>query len=250
MRLGGSSADETPAFMLHEIRTVELVLELDGPSSTVDRGQSFSQHPRGDTERYSLRVSGPSARVSAASLVGLLRGTETFSQIFDGGAGAGSVTHLALPPRKKLPLIVRDAPRFHWRGVMLDTARHFFPPRDVLRLLHGMSANKLNVLHLHLVDAHSFPLNLSFGSEHAAAAAAWSRRKRYSASDLRRIVNVATELGITVVPELDVPELKLMVKCFAASLTFRRRLVIFQQATGVEPPAENARFRLACASVG
>ena len=51
-----------------------------------------------------------------------------------------------------LELRVQDAPRFKWRGLMLDTARHYMPPEAIEQLLSLMAANKLNVLHMHLVD--------------------------------------------------------------------------------------------------
>ena len=53
---------------------------------------------------------------------------------------------------------IEDAPRFAWRGMMLDSARHFQSPAFVLRLIDAMAANKLNVLHWHLVDDQGWRL--------------------------------------------------------------------------------------------
>ena len=82
-----------------------------------------------------------------------------------------------------VPASVRDAPRFPYRGLMLDTARHYYPTASLRALLDAMAACKLNVLHWHLSDGQSFPLvvpgtNLSAG--------AWSPSQRYSGPGARR----------------------------------------------------------------
>ncbi len=52
-----------------------------------------------------------------------------------------------------LPLLVKDAPRFAWRGLMVDTARHYMPVGHLFRTLDGMAAMKLNVFHWHMTDS-------------------------------------------------------------------------------------------------
>ncbi|AEV87390.1 beta-N-acetylhexosaminidase [Actinoplanes sp. SE50] len=116
---------------------------------------------------------------------------------------------------------VDDAPRFPWRGVMLDVARHFMPVADVLRLIDLIAFHKLNVLHLHLTDDQGWRLEVP-GRPRLTSIGAWrpatmlgSRRHErfdarphggfYSDDDLREIVAYAADRHITVVPEVDMP---------------------------------------------
>jgi hexosaminidase len=102
-----------------------------------------------------------------------------------------------------LPLQIDDAPRFGYRGLLLDSARHFLPLPALLRTLDAMAATKLNVLHWHLTDAESFPLTLP-GFEDLAGAA-WHPRAVYRPGDVAMVVEHARARGIRVVPEIDIP---------------------------------------------
>ena len=96
-------------------------------------------------ESYELHVVAPSAQLSAHSVYGALRGLETLAHL----AHAGS-----LP----VPLMISDAPRYPYRGLLLDSARHFLPLQTIKHMLDGMSLTKLNALHWHLSDTTSFPV--------------------------------------------------------------------------------------------
>ncbi|MFE7657300.1 beta-N-acetylhexosaminidase [Streptomyces bottropensis] len=116
---------------------------------------------------------------------------------------------------------VTDAPRFAWRGLMLDVARHFLPKDQVLRYLDLMAAHKLNVLHLHLTDDQGwrieierYPRLTEVGSWRTRtrighrASPLWEEKPHgghYTKDDLREIVAHAAARHITVVPEIDVP---------------------------------------------
>ena len=93
---------------------------------------------------------------------------------------------------------VRDRASFPWRGLMIDTARHFIPMAALERTLDAMWFYKLNVLHLHLTDDQGFRFRSSAYPELAS-------RDSYSVRQLRQLVKVAADRGIRVVPELDVP---------------------------------------------
>ena len=97
------------------------------------------------SEAYNLTVAFPWASLAADSVYGALRGLETFAQLVtsDGEIAAHSVV---------------DFPRFPHRGIMLDTSRHFLPVSFIVSFLDAMSYSKLNVLHLHLTDSQSFPV--------------------------------------------------------------------------------------------
>ncbi|MFD3837010.1 beta-N-acetylhexosaminidase [Streptomyces sp. NPDC058642] len=117
--------------------------------------------------------------------------------------------------------IIEDAPRFRWRGLMLDVARHFMPKDGVLRYLDLMAAHKLNVFHFHLTDDQGwrieierYPRLTEVGSWRARtkfghrASPLWEEKPHggyYTQDDIREIVAYAAERHITVVPEIDVP---------------------------------------------
>jgi len=116
----------------------------------------------------------------------------------DGGELYGRTTLRALG---KVPLgSIVDGPRFAWRGVMLDTARHFMPTEFVLRLVDLLAELKLNVLQLHLTDDQGwrvpiarYPRLTEVSGEH------------YAREDIATIVRHAAERNVTVVPEINVP---------------------------------------------
>ncbi|MFI9119030.1 beta-N-acetylhexosaminidase [Streptomyces bikiniensis] len=116
---------------------------------------------------------------------------------------------------------IEDAPRFGWRGLMLDVSRHFTAKDDVLRLLDLLAAHKLNVFHFHLTDDQGWRIEIErhprlteVGSWRARSK--WGHRASplwtdtphggfYTRDDIREIVAYAAERHITVVPEIDLP---------------------------------------------
>lgn len=137
-------------------------------------------------ESYTLAAQVRTATLVARTFVGALRGLETFAQL---------VTHGSVPE-----CIVADAPRFPWRGLLVDTARHFLPVPSLLRVLDSMAFMKLNVLHLHLTDAESFPLDVPAWPL-LAGNGAWNARSVYTREDLDLLQQTATDRGIRIVPE-------------------------------------------------
>ena len=108
-----------------------------------------------------------------------------------------------------VPLVIEDAPRYAWRGVMLDVARHFFGVDDVLRFIDLAALYKLNILHLHLTDDQGWRLQIDAWPELTVSGAATQvgggEGGFYTHADYARIVAHATTHGITVIPEIDVP---------------------------------------------
>lgn len=116
---------------------------------------------------------------------------------------------------------ITDHPRFAWRGVLLDVARHFLPKADVLRFVDLAAAHKLNVVQLHLTDDQGWRMEIE-RYPRLTEVGAWRRESgvgtwragvsdgrphggSYTHDDLREIVAYARERGVTVVPEIDVP---------------------------------------------
>jgi hexosaminidase len=100
----------------------------------------------GVDESYTLDVDAHHASLRAKTDIGALHGMETLLQLAE-ASGDG----YAFPG-----VHIEDAPRFPWRGLMLDSGRHFLPVANVLRTLDGMAAVKLNVLHWHLSEDQGF----------------------------------------------------------------------------------------------
>lgn len=146
----------------------------------------------GDDESYTLEVSGSQARLSAPFVVGALRGIETVLQWLDGAGGAWGLDAVR----------IEDRPRFPWRGLMLDVARHWMPIEVVKRQLDGMAAVKLNVLHLHLTEDQGFRIETTrFPRLHQMG----SDGLFFTQAQMREIIAYAADRGIRVVPEFDMP---------------------------------------------
>ena len=128
---------------------------------TVAVGSGSEELSMGMDESYTLEIVGspaPSCRIEAATFVGAQYGLETLSQLVlsDGGgdptASAGATYTLPGVPWK-----IADAPRFPFRGLMVDTSRHFLPLNALRRQIDGLSFSRMNVLHWHITDAQSTP---------------------------------------------------------------------------------------------
>ncbi|MGV9527871.1 beta-N-acetylhexosaminidase [Streptomyces cellulosae] len=183
-------------------------------------GVRLALAPELGPEAYRL-VSGPAGvLVEGGDAAGVLHGAQTLRQLL--GADAFRRAPVRRDRVWTVPhLTVEDAPRFRWRGLMLDVARHFMPKEGVLRYLDLMSAHKLNVLHLHLTDDQGwrveirrYPRLTEVGSWRSRtkighrASELWDERPHgghYTQDDLREIVAYAAERHISVVPEIDVP---------------------------------------------
>jgi hexosaminidase len=106
----------------------------------------------GVDESYSLSIEttvgwGSIGRLSAQTIWGALHGLESFSQLTVRTAGEpGSVTI------NSSYVFIEDAPRFPWRGIMIDTSRHWHPLSSIRTMINALSFNRMNVLHWHITD--------------------------------------------------------------------------------------------------
>ena len=146
-----------------------------------------------DEERYSLRVTPMGVSIDAPTSLGVLRALATLEQ---------------LPRSDKksryLPEIdIQDQPRFAWRGLLIDAARHFMPVAVIKRNLDGMAAVKLNVLHWHLTDDQGFRIESKVFPRLQAAGS--TDGLFYTQAEVREVVAYAAARGIRVVPEFDMP---------------------------------------------
>ncbi|MGF1431826.1 beta-N-acetylhexosaminidase [Kitasatospora sp. LaBMicrA B282] len=170
-------------------------------------------------EEYRLTVEADGARITAGGPAGAHWGAQTLRQLLGPEAyrrAAVRRTGWRLPACE-----IADAPRFGWRGLLLDVARHFLPFGELLRYVDLLAVHKLNVLHLHLTDDQGwrfevkrFPRLTEVGSwrTHSMvgfrAGQRWDDRPHgghYTQDQLRELVAYAAERGITVLPEIDLP---------------------------------------------
>jgi len=146
----------------------------------------------GEDESYILDVSTASARIRASTPLGTMHGLQTFLQLVD-----VSPDGFAVPA-----VTIQDKPRFPWRGLMIDSARHFIPLDVLRRNIDGMEAVKMNVFHWHLsenqgfrAESRKFPKLHELGSDSLY----------YSQDEIRELIAYARDRGIRVVPEFDMP---------------------------------------------
>jgi hexosaminidase len=165
--------------------------------------------PVAQAEGYALDVTPQGMVISARDDAGLFRGATTAWQLLTPDAQRGAVD---------VPLLhIRDQPRFAWRGLMLDSARHFQSVAEIERLLQQMAQHKLNVFHWHLTDDQGwriqirrYPALTAIGAWRTPPSAGRDGEPAryggfYTQDDIRRIVAFAAARHITVVPELDMP---------------------------------------------
>ena len=146
----------------------------------------------GEDEAYILEVTPAGAKLNAANPLGVLRGLQTLLQLVDvspDGFAAPAVS-------------IKDQPRFGWRGLLIDSSRHFTPMEVLKRNLDGMEAVKMNVFHWHISDNQGFraeskklPKLHGLGSGGAY----------YTQNEIRELIAYARDRGIRVVAEFDMP---------------------------------------------
>ncbi|MEX6157150.1 beta-N-acetylhexosaminidase [Providencia manganoxydans] len=143
-------------------------------------------------ESYQLITDSNGSTIKAATRFGAMRGMETLLQLIQTD---GENTFVPL-------VTINDKPRFAWRGVMLDSARHFLPINDILRQIDGMAAAKLNVFHWHLTDDQGWRFE---SQRYPKLQQLASDGQYYTQQQMRQVVEYAKERGIRVVPEIDFP---------------------------------------------
>ncbi|KAK9684152.1 hypothetical protein RND81_10G190100 [Saponaria officinalis] len=158
----------------------------------------------GVDESYTLKIGRKdnlsfveSASIEANTIYGALRALETFSQLCTFDYETKNVVI------SKAPWYIEDMPRFPYRGLLIDTSRHYLPTYVIKQIIDSMSYAKLNVLHWHIIDEESFPIETP--TYPYLWKGAYSKWERYTVEDANEIVNFAKTRGVHVMPEMDVP---------------------------------------------
>jgi hexosaminidase len=146
----------------------------------------------GEDESYTLEVAPNGAKLHAANPLGVLRGLQTFLQLVS--ISPDGFTAFAVN--------IQDQPRFAWRGLMIDSGRHFIPLKVIRRNLDGMEAVKMNVFHWHISEDQGFRAE---SRKYPQLQEMSSDGLYYTQAEIRDLIAYARDRGIRVVPEFDMP---------------------------------------------
>ncbi|MEP6620313.1 MAG: beta-N-acetylhexosaminidase [bacterium] len=160
-------------------------------------------------EAYTLVANEHGVTIHGATSAGALWGVQTFRQLlpaaFDDARGKR-------PARWPVPAVtIHDAPRFGWRGSMVDVSRHFFTVAVIKRHIDLLSRYKMNVFHWHLTDDQGWRVEIKRYPE-LTRIGAWRTESDgtryggfYTQREIRDVVEYARQRGIMVVPEIEMP---------------------------------------------
>ena len=183
-RLEGRTVLELPRDLANDETSAAFLIETRSAGNAIPR--------LGDDESYNLEISERQARLIAPTTVGAMRGLETFLQLMEGDKEGFYFPAVS----------ISDRPRFLWRGLLIDSARHYQPVEVLKRNLDAMAAVKLNVLHWHLTEDQGFRVeSKKFPELHQMG----SDGLFYTQAEISEIINYAAERGIRVMPEFDMP---------------------------------------------
>ena len=202
LRIGRSLAD----LLATDPKAVPAVESADAPGDGHIRLLLGGADAPSGAEAYRLSITTQGVTLTASQPAGLFYGVQTLRHMLP-----PSLEYEAVRPFKyPLPAVqIDDAPRFAWRGAMLDVARHFFSVDEVKRYIDLLAMLKLNRLHLHLADDQGWRIEIE----------SWPNLTRhggstevgggpggfYSKQQYADLVRYAAERFITIVPEIDMP---------------------------------------------
>jgi len=146
----------------------------------------------GEDESYQLVVDSTHVALTAETELGAMHGLETILQLLDRTDKGFFIPAIE----------INDAPRFAWRGLMIDACRHFIPVDVVKHNIDAMAMVKLNVLHWHLSEDQGFRVECKkFPKLHQMG----SNGEYYTQQEVKEVIAYAAERGIRVMPEFDIP---------------------------------------------
>jgi hexosaminidase len=183
-RLEGRTVLTLSPTLATDDQTTPLIVNAQGPGKNIPG--------LGEDESYRIDITNRQAILTAPTVVGAIRGLETVLQLLDADRNG-----YFLPGVQ-----IEDRPRFPWRGLLIDCARHFQTIEVLKRNLDAMAAVKLNVLHWHLTEDQGFRVeSKKFPKLHQLG----SDGNYYTQEQVKDIIAYARDRGIRVVPEFDIP---------------------------------------------
>ena len=144
-------------------------------------------------ESYTLELSAAGyCAIGAGTQWGAIHALESLSQLANENCTI-----------ENAPVAIDDRPRFSFRSLMIDSSRHFLPVPFLKHIIDAMAANKLNILHWHIVDSQAFPYNSTRFPK--LVEGAYSTQATYQPSQISELVTYAASRAVRVMPEFDIP---------------------------------------------
>lgn len=193
--------DATTAVADHDESTEITECSVSIANVSNDEKQEKESLDVGVDESYTLKVTNAGVcEITAPTVWGGLRALETFTQMLTRDNNGGDEGQ---PMLNYAPVSVTDNARFSHRGVLIDSARHFLPVSTVKQVIDSLAMSKYNVLHWHLVDAQSFPLDTP--SSPKMKEGAFTPSDMYTLEQLTEVTRYATDRGVRILFEVDGP---------------------------------------------
>jgi len=193
----GDSASDLAAYLQEAMAWMP---GADENTSTSGASLQFIEDATVPDEGYVLSVLPEGLSIAASSTAGHFYGLQTLRQLLEQAARENG--RLALGT-------VTDGPRFEYRGVMLDIARHFHSPAEIKRVIDLISQYKMNALHLHLSDDQGWRIQINSWpklTEVGGSTQVGGKRGGFlTQADYTDIVAYAAQRYVTIVPEIDMP---------------------------------------------
>ena len=180
-----------------------------GPSAAPASGIFLRLGGSGAAEGYELVVTGAAVSLTASQPAGLFHGVQTFRQLLPAFVEFEAVRADKSRPIQVAPIRITDAPRFEWRGAMLDVARHFFSVDEVKRYIDLIALYKFNRLHLHLADDQGWRIEIKswpkLATHGGSTEVGGGPGGYYTQAQYSELVAYARDRFMTIVPEIDMP---------------------------------------------
>lgn len=218
--------DQTVAFLKQRLTTPTgfkaTVVNGNTPNASIRLKINEITNPAIGKEGYTLNAENNRIHIYANTPAGLFYGVQTLLQLFPKEIESNEKAQL---DTWTIPAVrITDYPRFAWRGLMMDVARHFFTKQEVKQFIDGMVRYKYNILHFHLSDDEGWRIEIK-GLPKLTEVGAWNVKKEgdfgtfsppkpdeprnyggfYTQEDIKEIVQYAAERFVNVMPEIDVP---------------------------------------------
>ena len=220
---GNADAEKTAAYLADALRPATgLGLPVcAAPGAEANAVCLGNEGADAGAESYRLAVSKDRAIITASSGAGLFYGVQTLRQLLPPTVFSATLVN---GQKWEVPVVtIEDAPRFAWRGMLLDVSRHFMPKDFIKKFIDTIAMQKMNHLHLHLTDdqgwrveIRKYPKLTEVGAWRAETVVGHANKPGatfdgirhggfYTQNDLRELVAYAADRHVTIIPEIEMP---------------------------------------------